>query len=62
MSEQPDEFVDEAEEVEEQAKEKTKLAETEKIKSGSISSKVYLDYLKMFNRLAFVTVVVSYTT
>lgn len=65
LNEQPDEFdefVEEEEQKKEQAKEKTKLAEVEKIKSGSISSKVYHDYLKMFNRFAFVTVVVSYTT
>ena len=56
LSEQQDEFVEE----EVQTKEKTKLAEIEKIKSGGISSKVYKDYLIMFNRFAFMGAVLSY--
>lgn len=61
LSEQQDEFVEE--EVEVPAKEKKpKLPETEKIKSGAISHRIYNDYLKMFNRFAFVSVVMFYTT
>ena len=42
-------------------KSKNKLTKTEKIKSGSVSNKIYNDYLKKFNRFAFFMVVVFYT-
>lgn len=48
--------------VEEEDKSKSKLVESEKIKSGGVSGKTYNDYLKQFNRFGFFMVVVFYTT